>query len=163
MSAQPRFFPPAQPPPGFGAFVPQPAVQAPLGVVLDRPSTLYVGKIPDSLDDKTLRQVLEACGQIMSWKRPTDPMSGRPKAFGLCEFRSGAHALRAMRVIGPLVLRDGTTLLVRAPCGVPSGCSERGLRCGLHDQTIAARAPVSRAAATRCCWCTLCCCCSASR
>ncbi|KAJ1620293.1 hypothetical protein T492DRAFT_555088, partial [Pavlovales sp. CCMP2436] len=78
----------------------------------DRPCTLYVGKIPDSVDDATLKRVLEACGMIISWKRPSDPITGKMKAFGLCEFRSGAHASRAIRVLAPLTLQDGVTLLV---------------------------------------------------
>lgn len=34
-------------------------------------TTVYVGKIAPSLDDSVVRQLLEACGPVKSWKRMT--------------------------------------------------------------------------------------------
>lgn len=123
------FFPPGALPPlpmplAACAWAPPGGAVPPAGAVLDRACTLYVGKIPEWLDDGTVRRMLDACGHVVSWKRPSDPENGRPKAFGLCEYRSGAHALRALRVLGPFALRDGATLLVRARSIAPRPARE---------------------------------------
>ena len=61
--------------------------------------TLYVGKIPEGLDDATMSEVLSTCGAVSKWKRSVDPTSGKPKGFGFCDYSTGEGVLRALRLL----------------------------------------------------------------
>jgi len=62
-------------------------------------TTVYVGKIPPSVDDALVRKLLDACGEVRSWKRVMDPENDTPKRFGFCEFADAEGVLRAMRIL----------------------------------------------------------------
>ena len=62
-------------------------------------TTVYVGKIPPSVDDDLVRTLLDACGDVRSWKRVMDPENNTPKRFGFCEFVDAEGVLRAMRIL----------------------------------------------------------------
>ena len=62
-------------------------------------TTVYVGKIPPSVDDDLVRILLDACGDVRSWKRVMDPENNTPKRFGFCEFVDAEGVLRAMRIL----------------------------------------------------------------
>lgn len=77
----------------------------------ERVCTLYVGKIPPSVDDETITELLGCCGTIVKWKRSVDLDSRKPKAFGFCDFATGEGVLRALRLLKDVRLEGGELLL----------------------------------------------------
>ena len=57
------------------------------------PLTLYIGKIPRTLEDETLKKILEACGKINKWMRGIDNINAL-RNFGFVTYDSGLGALR---------------------------------------------------------------------
>lgn len=55
------------------------------------PVTVFVGNIMDRAPDIMIRQILGACGHVVSWKRV--------QAFGFCEFAGPDAGLRAIRLL----------------------------------------------------------------
>ena len=66
---------------------------------MDRVVTLFINRIPDGVSDTTMQALLETCGRVKRWQRPTDAYTGLPKAFGFCDWLSPAAVLRAQRVL----------------------------------------------------------------
>lgn len=62
-------------------------------------TTVYVGKISPSVDDNLIKQLLEACGPVKSWKRMEDPDTKAHKPFGFCEFEEADGVTRAMSLL----------------------------------------------------------------
>ena len=90
------------PPPAAPVVAPaaDPAAAAPSEPAPAKESTtVYVGKIPPSVDDALVRKLLDACGEVRSWKRVMDPENDTPKRFGFCEFADAEGVLRAMRIL----------------------------------------------------------------
>eukprot|EP01114_Cavostelium_apophysatum_P011221 TRINITY_DN2542_c0_g1_i7.p1 TRINITY_DN2542_c0_g1~~TRINITY_DN2542_c0_g1_i7.p1 ORF type:complete len:517 (+),score=224.15 TRINITY_DN2542_c0_g1_i7:470-2020(+) len=52
------------------------------------------------------------CGRVAQWKRPPDPVSGKFKGFGFCDYQNAEGVLRAIRVLDKLKI-DGSELLVK--------------------------------------------------
>jgi len=77
----------------------------------ERVCTLYVGKIPPSVEDETLTELLGCCGSIVKWKRTVDLDSGKPKPFGFCDFATGEGVLRALRLLKTIRLAGAELLL----------------------------------------------------
>ncbi|CCI42649.1 unnamed protein product [Albugo candida] len=63
------------------------------------PLSVFVGKLPTDLHDNYVRTLLEKCGHVLSWKRTTDPVTGKPKGFGFCVFAGARDVLRALRLL----------------------------------------------------------------
>nr|CCA21232.1 conserved hypothetical protein [Albugo laibachii Nc14] len=63
------------------------------------PLSVFVGKLPTDLHDNYVRTLLERCGHVLSWKRTTDPVTGKPKGFGFCVFAGARDVLRALRLL----------------------------------------------------------------
>ncbi|CAD7703997.1 unnamed protein product [Ostreobium quekettii] len=80
--------------------------------MVHRSTSVYVGKIANSVDDGVMQSLLEACGGVKSWKRQEDPETKQPKGFGFCEFEDAEGVLRALRLLNNLAL-DGQELLVK--------------------------------------------------
>ena len=80
--------------------------------LLAKSTTVYVGKIAATVDDATIKALLEACGAVRSWKRVTDPETQAPKGFGFCEYEDAEGVLRAIRLLHNLSL-DGQELLLK--------------------------------------------------
>ena len=57
--------------------------------------TLFVGNIPFSANEDTLRDLFGESGNIMGIRLPTDPESGRPKGFGYVQYSSVDEAREA--------------------------------------------------------------------
>ena len=57
---------------------------------------LYVGNLPFSATDETLREHFTQVGNVESAKIITDRMSGRSKGFGFVEMSSDAEAQEAV-------------------------------------------------------------------
>lgn len=74
-------------------------------------TTVYVGKIPPSVDNDFLLSLLRICGPVKSWKRAQDPSDGKPKGFGFCEFEAAEGVLRALRLLTKLNI-DGQELVL---------------------------------------------------
>jgi len=49
--------------------------------------------------DNLVRELLNVCGGVRSWKRVMDPENNQPKRFGFCEFEDAEGVLRAMRIL----------------------------------------------------------------
>lgn len=80
--------------------------------IAEKSTTVYVGKIAASLPDSIVKELLDACGKVKSWKRQVDPDTKQPKGFGFCEFEDAEGVLRAMRLLNGLKL-DGQELLLK--------------------------------------------------
>ncbi len=63
-------------------------------------TTVYVGKIAASVEERVIQQLLEACGSIKSWKLMKDPDSNAHKGFGFCDFHDAEGVLRAVSAAG---------------------------------------------------------------
>ena len=79
---------------------------------MERACTLYVGKIPEGIDDALMVAVLECCGRVSKWKRTSDPSSGKPKGFGFCDYKHGSDLLRAMRLLPTVTTLGAPTPLL---------------------------------------------------
>lgn len=75
------------------------------------PSTIYVGRIPDDVEDSFILNLLTACGPVTQWKRLADPDTGKLKSFGFCEYDNPLSALRALRLLANVEI-DGAHLLL---------------------------------------------------
>lgn len=74
--------------------------------------TLYVGKIAQTVDNKVIKKLLDACGTVKSWKRVEDTETGKPKPFGFCEYEDAEGVLMALSNLNELAL-DGQELLLK--------------------------------------------------
>ncbi|GAM27320.1 hypothetical protein SAMD00019534_104950 [Acytostelium subglobosum LB1] len=74
--------------------------------------SIYVGKIPETLDDGFIRKLIGLCGKVVKWNRASDT-SGKLKGFGFCEYDSPEGVLRALRLLNNLQL-DDKNILVKA-------------------------------------------------
>jgi RNA-binding protein 25 len=79
---------------------------------MERACTLYVGKIPEGIDDALMVAVLECCGRVSKWKRSSDPSSGKPKGFGFCDYKLSSDLLRAMRLLPTVTTLGAPTPLL---------------------------------------------------
>ena len=71
-----------------------------------------MGKIATSVDDETIKKLMETCGTVKSWKRLQDAETKQPKGFGFCEYEDAEGVLAAMRLLNNLKL-DGQELLLK--------------------------------------------------
>ena len=60
---------------------------------------LFVGSLPWSVDDQTLKETFEKHGNIVSAKVVTDRSSGRSRGFGFVEMESSEDAQKAMSAL----------------------------------------------------------------
>ncbi len=58
---------------------------------------LYVGNLPFSTTDDSLRQIFEQCGQVDSAKVITDRDTGRSKGFGFVEMATDEECAEAIK------------------------------------------------------------------
>ncbi|XP_008446214.2 RNA-binding motif protein 25 isoform X1 [Cucumis melo] len=72
-------------------------------------TTIYIGRIAQSVDNDFMLSLLQLCGPVKSWKRAQDPSDGTPRTFGFCEFESAEGVLRALRLLTKLNI-DGQEL-----------------------------------------------------
>ncbi|KAK9847428.1 hypothetical protein WJX84_011241, partial [Apatococcus fuscideae] len=122
----PHHYPPGSVPPLMRPPLLPGASQAAAPVVLPKPAegpskgpglppkhtTLYVGKIAPTVDDETIKKLMETCGPVKSWKRLQDAETKQPKGFGFCEYEEAEGVLAAMRLLNNLKL-DGQELLLK--------------------------------------------------
>lgn len=96
-----------------GSDVPLSVPQTSSVLALHKSTSVYVGKIANTVDDTVMQALLEACGGVKSWKRQEDPETKQPKGFGFCEFEDAEGVLRALRLLSNLSI-DGQELLVKS-------------------------------------------------
>eukprot|EP00026_Physarum_polycephalum_P003786 Phypoly_transcript_03800.p1 GENE.Phypoly_transcript_03800~~Phypoly_transcript_03800.p1 ORF type:complete len:653 (+),score=171.43 Phypoly_transcript_03800:39-1961(+) len=90
--------------------VPTPTPIVPKPIVVEQ-TTVYVGKIPPTVEDEFIRKLLEFCGDVAFWRRVTDPTSGQLKGFAFCDFKSPEGVLRALRLLNGLEIDEHQLLL----------------------------------------------------
>lgn len=82
------------------------------GGIPPKSTTMYVGRIPASLSDETLQGVLQACGEVQSWKPTLDPDTGKSKGFGFVSFVLAEGVITTLRVLHDREI-DGQKLIVK--------------------------------------------------
>jgi len=61
-------------------------------------TTVFVGNISDRAPDMMIKQMLQRCGNVLSWKR-VQGASGKLQAFGFCEYEDPEATLRCIRLL----------------------------------------------------------------
>eukprot|EP00742_Colponemidia_sp_Colp-10_P006176 GILJ01006611.1.p1 GENE.GILJ01006611.1~~GILJ01006611.1.p1 ORF type:complete len:529 (-),score=108.03 GILJ01006611.1:121-1599(-) len=74
---------------------------------------LYVGKIPQTVTDEFIKQILDSCGEVVKWTRPSDPETQQLKGFGYCEYANPEAVSRALRLLTDFKI-DENQLLIKA-------------------------------------------------
>ncbi|KAK7206567.1 hypothetical protein BZA70DRAFT_288042 [Myxozyma melibiosi] len=83
------------------SFLTDPAIKQP--TVDEQNRTIFIGEVPDELDDFWLGRVLKTSGEIASWVRIKDSL-GKPKPCALVEFESIAALSNAVKVLQEVVI-----------------------------------------------------------
>ncbi|KAK6182945.1 hypothetical protein SNE40_010515 [Patella caerulea] len=73
----------------------------------DKPpvTTVFVGNISDKAPDVMIKQMLQRCGNVLSWKR-VQGASGKLQAFGFCEYEDPEATLRCIRLLNEWYIPD---------------------------------------------------------
>jgi len=72
---------------------------------------LFVGSLPWSVNDQTLKETFEAHGNVVSAKVVTDRNTGRSRGFGFVEMESAEDAQKAMGALNDSEI-DGRNIVV---------------------------------------------------
>ncbi|MGQ9689057.1 MAG: RNA recognition motif domain-containing protein [Desulfobaccales bacterium] len=72
---------------------------------------LYVGNLPESMTEETLRTLFAEAGPVASAKIITDRYTGQPRGFGFVEMETKADGQRAISMFNGKDM-DGGTLKV---------------------------------------------------
>ena len=67
---------------------------------------LYVGNLPYSVTEQTLRETFGQCGTVDSVTMITDRDTGRSKGFGFVEMSSDSEAQKAIQELNGSTLED---------------------------------------------------------
>ena len=88
---------------------------------------LFVGNLPFSATDDSLKEIFEQAGQVESAKIITDRATGRSKGFGFVEMSTDQEASEAIRKLNGVEL-DGRALTVNEarPMAPRDGGFDRG-------------------------------------
>ena len=57
---------------------------------------LYVGNLPFSASESSVRELFEQYGEVLSVKLINDRETGRPRGFGFVEMSDGSQAIEAL-------------------------------------------------------------------
>lgn len=78
----------------------------------DKPpiTTVFVGNISDRAPDMMIKQMLQRCGNVLSWKR-VQGASGKLQAFGFCEYEDPEATLRCIRLLNEWQIADKKLLV----------------------------------------------------
>merc|ERR1711976_348129 len=61
-------------------------------------TTVFVGNISERAPDSMIKQMLQRCGNVLSWKR-VQGASGKLQAFGFCQYEQPEATLRCIRLL----------------------------------------------------------------
>jgi RNA recognition motif-containing protein len=92
-------------------------------------SKLYVGNLPYSVDDASLRHNFADFGSVASAKVMTDRDTGRSKGFGFVEMGSEAEAQAAINGLNGQSV-DGRQIVVNVSRPKEAGAGGGGYRAG---------------------------------
>ncbi len=91
-----------RPPPSFNQMPNMlnkpPPVQHPI-------TKVFVGNISERAPDSMIRQMLQRCGSVLSWKR-VEGTNGKLQAFGFCDFAEPQYTLRCIRLLNGYEIAD---------------------------------------------------------
>jgi RNA recognition motif-containing protein len=82
---------------------------------------LYVGNLPYSATEQTLRETFGRCGTIDSVTMVTDRHTGQSKGFGFVEMSSNSEAQRAIQELNGSTLGDRQIKVNEAKPKAPRG------------------------------------------
>lgn len=83
-----------RPPPNFNQLPPTNKPPPSLAPV----TKVFVGNISERAPDSMIRQMLQRCGNVLSWKR-VEGTNGKLQAFGFCDFAEPQYTLRCIRLL----------------------------------------------------------------
>lgn len=55
--------------------------------------------------------IFQKCGKVAQWRRVNDPVTGKLKGFGFCDYYNADGALRALRLLVGLKVGDSELLV----------------------------------------------------
>ena len=87
---------------------------------------LYVGNLPYSATEDTLRETFSRCGTVDSANMITDRDTGRSKGFGFVEMSSDSEAQAAIQELNGTTLEDRQIKVNEAKPRAPRGDHGRG-------------------------------------
>ena len=82
---------------------------------------LYVGNLPYSVTEQTLRETFGQCGTVDSVTMITDRDTGRSKGFGFVEMSSDSEAQKAIQELNGSTLEDRQIKVNEAKPKAPRG------------------------------------------
>ena len=82
---------------------------------------LYVGNLPDSATEQTLRETFSQCGTVDSATMVTDRDTGQSKGFGFVEMSSNSEAQKAIQELNGSTLEDRQIKVNEAKPKAPRG------------------------------------------
>ena len=82
---------------------------------------LYVGNLPYSATEQTLRETFSQCGTVDSVTMITDRDTGRSKGFGFVEMSSDSEAQKAIQELNGSTLEDRQIKVNEAKPKAPRG------------------------------------------
>ncbi|GFR75780.1 RNA-binding protein 25 [Elysia marginata] len=68
-------------------------------------TTVFLGNISERAPDTMIKQMLQRCGNVLSWKR-VQGASGKLQAFGFCEYEDPEATLRCIRLLNEWQIAD---------------------------------------------------------
>ncbi|KAG5439098.1 hypothetical protein PCANB_001396 [Pneumocystis canis] len=90
-------------------FIPRPVVSHDAPTPLQPPTveqqirTLFIGSIPDYLDDFWIDKMLKSVAKLKEWKRASNA-TGSPRNFGFAEYEDPEHVQRAIIALEDLII-----------------------------------------------------------
>ena len=87
---------------------------------------LYVGNLPHSATEQTLRETFSQCGTVDSVTMITDRDTGRSKGFGFVEMSSDSEAQKAIQELNGSTLEDREIKVNEAKPKAPRGGGGHG-------------------------------------
>ena len=82
---------------------------------------LYVGNLPYSATEQTLRETFSQCGTVDSATMVTDRDTGQSKGFGFVEMSSASEAQKAIQELNGSTLEDRQIKVNEAKPKAPRG------------------------------------------
>jgi RNA recognition motif-containing protein len=87
---------------------------------------LYVGNLPYSATEQTLRETFSQCGTVDSVTMITDRDTGQSKGFGFVEMSSASEAQKAIQELNGSTLEDRQIKVNEAKPKAPRGGRDGG-------------------------------------
>lgn len=80
------------------------------------PIILFIGNLPEDMDDDKFTRILECCGRVYKWVRPCDPVTLSVKNFGFVTFTQAVGGLRCLTLMNNFLLdaSEGIIICVKA-------------------------------------------------